>query len=987
VDSAGNIYVVDQGNNTIRKITPAGAVTTLAGTAGKEGNADGTGSEARFNRPSGVAVDNDNNLYVTDSWNDTIRKITPAGVVTTLAGGADYNNGEDGTGSAAGFSDPTGVAVDGSGNLFVADTLDRTIRKVTPGGVVTTLAGSWEQGGSADGTGSAAQFEYPTGVAVDGAGNVYVTDWNDIRKITPGGVVTTLAGSAGQAGYVDGTGTAARFVGPGSVAADGAGNLYVTDSYSIRKVTPGGVVTTFAGSKDEPGYVNGTGTAALFEALYGVAMDSAGNLYVTDGTIDLIRKVTPAGVVTTLAGYPSGGSTGGPGDVAQFNGPSGVAADGAGNVYVADRGNNTIRKVTSDGFVTTLAGTAGQVGSADGTGSAARFNAPNSVAVDGAGNVYVADSGNDTIRKITPGGVVTTLAGLAGVAAQYPNGGVYEPDDGTGSAARFSDPQGVAADGAGNVYVADTAAQIIRKITPAGVVTTLAGQPGRSGSRDGPGNLAQFLYPYDVAVDGAGNVFVADSGNFTIRKITPGGIVSTPAGTVGQPGGTDGRGGGALFNTPQGLAVDGAGNVYVADIWDSEIRKLTPSTGVVTTIAGSGYFLGGLQGGEGSADGTGGAAQFSDPQGVAVDSAGTVYVADTGNNTIRMGFSANAPSITAQPSPVEVAVGGNASFTVEVAGTPAPTCLWEVSTDGGGVWGNVPPYGGFSGETTSTLRLSGATAAMSGYQFRCVATNAAASATSETAGLTVDKWPQTISFTAPASTTYGAAPFAPSATATSGLPVSFSVASGAAAFAEGKVVLTGAGMVTLAANQAGDSIYSAAPEVDRRFMVAKASQTISFTAPANMTYGAAPFAPSATATSGLPVSFSIVDGPASLSGGKVVVTGAGAVTMAASQEGNSSYSAAPEVGRRFTVGKASQTITFAGPARQTYGAAPFKLVATATSGLTVTFAVVSGPAMVSGNTITLTGVGTVLVHAYQAGNANYNAASPVGREFRVAKGG
>jgi len=315
-------------------------VSTLAGST--VGYADGTGSAARFNGPTGVAVDGSGNIYVADSQNHRIRKITPAGLVSTLAGSTfGY---ADGTGSEARFSTPNGVAVDGSGNVYVSEYSNHRIRKITPTGQVTTLAGSTR--GYADGGGTNARFDSPEAVAVDGSGNLYVADAQNhrIRKITPEGVVSTLAGST--PGYADGSGSAAKFHGPNSVAIDGSGNLYVFDwnNFRIRKVTPAGVVTTLAGSTQ--GYVDGIGSAAKFNLSRGVAIDGSGNIYVCDYGNLRIRKVTPAGVVSTLAGSGELGNTDGTGSTARFHGPYSVAVDGSGNLYVAEIYNHRIRKIT-----------------------------------------------------------------------------------------------------------------------------------------------------------------------------------------------------------------------------------------------------------------------------------------------------------------------------------------------------------------------------------------------------------------------------------------------------------------------------------------------------------------------------------------------------------------------------------------------------------------------------------------------------------------
>ena len=320
--------------------------------------------------------------------------------VITLAGSGTAGPA-DGAGTAAQFNKPDGVAVDSSGVVYVADENNHRIRKITPAGVVSTLAGSGTAGNT-NGTGTAAQFSYPRGVAVDASGTVYVADMGNqrIRKITAAGVVTTLAGSS--SGYVDATGTSARFNTPQGVGVDSSGNVYVADSINrrIRKITAAGVVTTLAGS-GAAGFADGTGTAAQFNTPWGLGVDSSGVVYVADTINNRIRKITAAGVVTTLAGSGAAGPADGTGTAAQFNNPSGVAVDSSGNVYVADWSNHNIRKITPSGAVTTLAGS-GVSGFADEPGTAAKFSSPWSVAVDSSGSIYVADSVNNRIRKITP---------------------------------------------------------------------------------------------------------------------------------------------------------------------------------------------------------------------------------------------------------------------------------------------------------------------------------------------------------------------------------------------------------------------------------------------------------------------------------------------------------------------------------------------------------------------------------------------------------
>jgi len=607
----------------------------VAGTIGGPGNADDVGENARFYGPAGVALDGVGNVYVyvADQDSHTIRRVVlSTGEVTTIAGTAGIKDKADGIGAAARFNQPSAVTVDGAGNLYVADYGNHSIRKVVlRDGTVTTIAGTPGVSGRTDGPLASAQFDGPVDLTIGAPSKLYVADNRNhaIRAVDlDTGTVSTLAGMMGMAGSKDETGQAARFNRPAALVADATGKLFVADTYNhtIRMVDlNSGIVSTIAGAAGMTGILDGPSSVSRFNYPVGVASDGAGNLYVADSQNSTIRKlVLSTGYVTTIAGAAGMmGSTDGTAAAARFSVANDVANDGAGNIYVADYKNHTIRKVVlSTGVVTTLAGKAPMTGGDDGMGTAARFNGPAGMAADGAGNIYVADIDNHTIRKIVAStGAVTTIAGTAGMK------GIA---DGIGTAARFYGPAGVATDGTGNIYVADYYNQTIRQVAlSTGAVTTIAGTAGKNGGADGTGTAATFYHPYGVALDGAGNLYVAELDNHTIRKIVLStSVVTTLAGMAGQAGNSDGMGAAARFNGPCYMASDGAGLLYVADYYDHTIRSVVRSTGEVTTIAGMAHM-------PGSVDGATATARFNGPDGVAIDAAGHLYITDYDNHTIR----------------------------------------------------------------------------------------------------------------------------------------------------------------------------------------------------------------------------------------------------------------------------------------------------------------------------------------------------------------
>nr|WP_315469214.1 hypothetical protein [uncultured Undibacterium sp.] len=559
-DKDGNLYVADSGSHTIRKITPAGVVSTYAGQVGVAGFANGAATSAKFRYPLGLSIDANGNLYVADSENHLIRKISVDGIVTTIAGVYEQPGQDDGPADKARFRTPTDLVIDRNNNLYITDSENNTIRKMTANGQVSTLAGSPRQSGLMDGSGANARFKYPTGIAIDDKDHVYIADTsnNAIRRIDPAGNVSTIKPSAGEIKY------------PGYLKVLSNGDILISErnNHAIKKISLDNRVTIFAGQEANSGSENGASNIAKFNSPKAMAIDSTGNLFVAENPT--IRKIAANGEVSTVAG--SGrltGATEAKGSTAKFYTPTSVVTDRQGNLFITDMNNHTIRKVTPNGETSLFAGSVGNSGNIDGMQGLARFDMPYTIAIDINDNLYVAD-GNDFIRKITPQGLVSHIRTYA--------------NNNSSQEIWLNFASGISVDGLGNIFVAISGK--IFKIAPSGSTTLIAGS-GYYGNDNGVGEQARFAYLGGIVADLAGNLYVADNDNHNIRKISPSGQVTTFAGSVqGLPGAVDGTGLAARFNFPHSLTIDKTGNIFVGDLSNYTIRKITPE-GVVSTVAGT----------------------------------------------------------------------------------------------------------------------------------------------------------------------------------------------------------------------------------------------------------------------------------------------------------------------------------------------------------------------------------------------------------------
>jgi uncharacterized protein (TIGR03437 family) len=663
-DSNGNVYIADEADNRIRKVDSKGIISTYAGTgvAGFAGDR-GPAPLAQLNFPVSVALDSKGNLYVADLGNFVIRRISVDGTINTVAGNGNPNAAGDNGPATSAQIDPTAVAVDGQGNIYIADASNFTIRKIDTNGIITRIAGVGRPGYSGDnGPALSATIDLVTDLAVDHEGNLYLADFFNaaVRKIDTSGKITTVAGGVPFGFIDDGVPAIQSVMLPFGITVDDSHNLYLSDDNGFNTVVrrvdlSTGLIFTVAGT-GQVGFRGdgGVATAAQLDGPAGLAIEK-GQLYFADTFNARVRRVS-AQTITSIAGTDIRDN--GPANNAFLNFPEGVAIDSAGNVVVGDTGNAEARRFTSGGNINKF----GQV-----------LGSPFGITADAAGNFYLTDeeinfSGqNPHLLKIEPDGTTAVIAGSGSDS--------FSGDGGPALGAGISQPEGIAVDSAGKIFFADSGNNRVRMIDTQGTIHTVAGSGKPQFSGDGGLATLAGMTPFDVAVDNRGDLLIADTANNRIRKMTPDGIVTTVAGsgTLGYSG-DGGLAIAAELSGPTGIAVDQAGNMYIADEGNSVVRRVTTG-GLITTIAGNGTLT--------PASGDGGPATSAslDPWRIAVDKAGNLFIADSFNDRVR-----ELTPVVVQPASLSV-VSGDSQSAVVGSILPQPLVVKVADSRGNGIPG------------------------------------------------------------------------------------------------------------------------------------------------------------------------------------------------------------------------------------------------------------------------------------------------------------
>ncbi|EFC42803.1 predicted protein [Naegleria gruberi] len=632
VNTIGEIFISDTANHRILKVLTNGTVEVIGGNGISGFSGDGElAINAKLNRPTKIVVDSAGRVVFCDNSNNRIRMISNNGTISTIAGsGTGFVLGDGGLATNAILNMPTGLTINSIGEILIADTSNFKIRKIDLNGIITTIAGSGNQGFEGDGgLATSAPLNFPADVSVHPTTNeVFIADSNNhcVRKILTNGTIFTVAGICGAQGQSSDGGLAinSRLNYPIGVAISSTGDIFIAerDNSKVRKVSSStGIISTFAGN-GVFGFM-GDGKAAVNASIYNpynVAFNSAGEAFISDYGSGKIRKVSLNGIITTVVGEYLQSQDGKLATDVVLNTPKGVAISPSGEVYFADSDKYAIRKITLSGTIITIAGS-GLYGFAGDNGYSSQLSNSYDIFINSLGEAFIADTYNHRIRKIDVNGIIMTIAGIVTSG--------FSGDGGLATKAELFEPYGVVTSSSGDVFIADTSNCRIRKVSSStGIITTVAG--GTCGFGDNVLAVdAQLNTPYGISVNSKGELFIADTNNHRIRKVSSSGFISTIAGNgVGGFSGDGGLATNANLFKPSKVVVNSIGEIFIADSSTNRIRKIL-TNGTIITIAGNGNS--GFNGDEADATNS----QLGSPYGIALSSTGEIYISDQGNNRIR----------------------------------------------------------------------------------------------------------------------------------------------------------------------------------------------------------------------------------------------------------------------------------------------------------------------------------------------------------------
>ena len=924
MDGVGNLFIGTQ--TVVRKVDATTQfISTVAGTGDTQGFAGdgGPATQALLSWASGVAVDAIGNLYLVDQGNSRVRRVdATTGVITTVAGSDSGLPGDGGPASLGWMDTPYGVVSDFAGNLVISE---RARVRFVNSDVAPAMAAN--PNGQSVLVGDTAVFAGAvTGVPAPAMAWQFSSDgglsFTDLVEAAPyTGVATPTLTITDAPFSLNGYLYRLRATNVWGESFSSPASLTVTKRMPIvtwatpAPILPGtaldaaqlnaaaDVAGTFV--YDPPaGTVLAAGSDYLLKATFTPDDWAAYSSAVNYVLLDVIGATGEgARFITTIAGTGTSGFSGdgGPATAAQLYNPQAATLDGAGHLYIPDTTNHRVRKIDlATGVITTVAGTGVAGYNGDGVAAtAAQLNMPVALAFDGAGNLYVSDMSNRRVRRIDAAtGLISTVAGTGA----YGFGG----DDGLATEAVLQDPHGLAFDAAGNLFIADSTSSRVRKVNAAtGIITTVAGGGYPAIGDGGPATEAYLDYVSAIRFDKAGNLYVAAYAQGRIRRVSAAtGIISTVAG-VGTWGsaGDGGPATAAQLANPVGFDFDDQGNLYIADSYNYRIRKVTAATGLISTIAGTGTL------GFGGDGGPAAAAQFRSPGGVTVGEGGMLYVADTGNNRIRMIAEAAPAAFAPQPVNKSTDVGGAVVFAAGVSGFPLPVLQWQVSSNGT-TWADLTNTAPYSGVTTPSLTITGATTDLNGLQYHLVATNSIGSATSNAAALTVVttvKETPVITWSNPADVIYGTLLGATQLNATANV-------SGMFAYTPAAGALLQAGARTLSVLfTPDDGAHYTTATAEVTLMVLQATPVITWADPGSIVYGTALGAMQLNATASVPGAF--VYKPAA---GTVLNAGTQPLAVLFTPADAVNYSTAT-AGANILVTQATPVIMWPAPAGIVYG--------------------------------------------------------------------